>query len=349
MSRTFQIGDHIVGERRPCYFIAEIGSNFDRDLDRAKDLATLAKECGAQAAKFQSFLPERIIRPEGFAQPQEFQAKWNKPVWNVYTDAALPREWHEPLRDHCRSLNIDFFSSPYDDEAVDLLDSLDVPVHKVGSGEITNLAFLRRVASSGRPVILGTGASTFAEVATAVETLRSAGCDSLALLQCITNYPSTIEGAELLAMIQMGEAFDVPIGYSDHTPGHLVTVAAVALGGCIIEKHFSDDTGRVGPDHPFAMDAAAFREMVQQVRKLEMALGSGHKDVTDEERTTRVLQRRGLWLAHDCPAGHILRESDVDVLRPAFGLPPARLPDVVGLALAAATPAGTPIDFSLFT
>lgn len=348
MTMNVRIGSSQVGAGLPCYFIAEVGSNFDGDLERAKQLATLAKEAGAQAAKFQSFLPEKIIKAEGFAAPEGFQAKWGRSVWSVYSDASFPREWHAELNDHCASIGIDFFSSPYDEDAVDLLDDLDVPAHKVGSGEINNLAFLRRVAQSGRPVILGTGASTLAEVSDAVAALRVGGCESLVLLQCITNYPSTIEGAEIRAMVQMGETFSVPYGYSDHTPGHLVAVASVALGGCMIEKHFTDDTSRTGPDHPFAMDAQAFRAMVDAVRSLEQALGSGHKSVTAEETKTRVVQRRGLWLISDKVKGEVLTEDDVEVLRPAHGLPPGALGEVLGVPLARDVAANTPIDWGLF-
>lgn len=348
MSGTVQIGSSQVGEGLPCYFVAEIGSNFDRSLDRAKYLADLAKECGAQAAKYQSFLPERILKAEGFASPEGFQAKWKKSVWDVYRDAHLPREWHAELSEHCASIGIDFFSSPYDLEALKLLNDLDVPVHKIGSGEVNNLRFVAEVGASGRPVVLGTGASTLEEVAAAVDTLRASGCNDIVLLQCITNYPSTIQGAEIKAMVQMGRTFDVPFGYSDHTPGHLVAVATVALGGCMIEKHFTDDTTRQGPDHPFAMDAAAFKEMVEQVRLLETALGTGQKTVTAEEERTRVIQRRGLWLVRDCKEGQVLQESDVEALRPAHGLPPEALPSVCGLRLVRDAAAGTPVDWSLF-
>ena len=345
---TVKIGGSVLGAGSPCYFIAEIGSNFDGDLERAKYLASLAKECGAQAAKYQSFLPDKIIKAEGFAEPEGFQSRWGRSVWDVYSDASLPREWHAELKAHCDSIGIDFFSSPYDDDAVELLDDLGVIAHKIGSGEVNNPRFLRRVASSGRPVILGTGASTFDEVAFAVQTLREAGCRDLILLQCITNYPSTIEGAEIRAMVQMGQAFQVPYGYSDHTPGHLVAVASVALGGCMIEKHFTDDTSREGPDHPFAMDAEAFRKMVDDVRLLERSLGDGIKRVTEEEATTRVIQRRGLWLARDVSAGDRLEVEDVDVLRPAHGLPPVFLDDVIGLRVGRDVPSGTPISWDLF-
>ena len=331
----------------PTYFIAEIGSNFDGDLGRAKALADLAKESGADAAKYQSFLPEKIIHPAGFRDPEGFQSKWKKSVWEVYSDAALPRDWHVELRDHCTSIGLDFFSSPYDAGALALLDELGVVAHKIGSGEINNPSFLRLVAASGRPVILATGASTLVEVAEAVEILRSEGTQEVALLQCVTNYPSTFESANVRAMVTLAETFDVVVGYSDHTPGHLVPAAAVALGGRIIEKHFTDDRTREGPDHSFAMTGSDFKEMVDHVRLLEHALGDGVKQVESEEEGPRVFQRRGLWITNDCPPGHVLRADDIDVLRPAHGLPPALRASMVGLTLPAGAPAGTPLTWDV--
>jgi sialic acid synthase SpsE len=345
--RAVRIGDRLVGPGQPCYIVAEIGSNFDGDLDRAKELASLAKDCGADAAKFQSFSAEKIVRAEGFAKPEGFQAGWSKSVWEVYKDAEFPPEWHGELKEHCEKIGIDFFSSPYDSDALRLLEDLGVPAHKVGSGELNNLAFLREVAATGKPIVLATGASSFSEVARAVEEVRGQGCEELVLLQCITNYPSRFESAELLAMARMGDAFDVPVGYSDHTPGYLVPVGAVALGACMIEKHFTDDCSRSGPDHPFAMDPDSFRTMVEQVRLMEAALGTGEKRVMPEEKRTRVLQRRGVWVVKDLTAGSRLARDDLALLRPATGLPPEALEWVVGRTVARDVPAGTPLTEDL--
>lgn len=347
-SREIRIGNAMVGPGHPCYFIAEIGSNFDGDLQRAKDLVKLAQDCGADAAKFQSFLPEKIIRAEGFDRPEAFQAKWERSVWDVYSDASFPRDWHAELVDYCSSIGISFFSSPYDDAAVDLLDGLGVPVHKIGSGEIDNLPFLRRVAQSGKPTLLGVGASTMAEVSTAIEVIEHAGCTELVVLQCITNYPSQFESAELRSMVTMAETFDVLVGYSDHTPGDVVPLGAVALGACVIEKHFTDDTSRPGPDHGFALDPPTFSAMVERTRHLEAALGTGRKRVMPEEERTRVFQRRGLWSARDLQAGATLTRDDVDVLRPATGLAPGALDTVVGMALRDDVRAGTALTLEHF-
>jgi sialic acid synthase SpsE len=348
MTRAIRIGDRLVGPGRPTYVIAEIGSNFDGSLERAKDLIDAAAEIGCDAAKFQTFLPEKIISGPAFGVATGFQARWSRPVEEVYRDAALPREWHAELAEHARSAGVDFFSSPYDREGVDLLEELDVPAHKVGSGDITWLDFCEYVASRGRPVILGTGASTLAEVDEAVRVMRATGNDQIVVLQCVTDYPSAFGDANLKAMVTMGEALGTLVGYSDHTPGHTVPLGAVALGGCVIEKHFTDDTSRSGPDHPFAMDIPAMAAMVREIRNLEAALGDGIKRLMPSEVETVVIQRRGLVATRDLPCGHVLADGDLAVLRPARGLPPSALPLVVGRPLRRDVAAGQPIGTDSF-
>ena len=270
--RRVKIGKRWVGEGEPSYLIAEIGSNFDGSMARAKKLIDLAKDCGADCAKFQCFSTNKIISKEGFeGMRSAFQAKWKKPVHEVYRAAEFPRAWHKELFAYCGKAGLDFMSTPYDRAAVDEIDALGVPAHKIGSGDITWLEMIRYIARKKKPVILATGASTLAEVDEAVRTIRKAGNQQIILLQCVTNYPSHFEYANLRAMKAMGEIFNVPVGYSDHTPGSVVPLGAVALGGCLIEKHFTDDKKRRGPDHPFAMDGKDFKEMAQSVRLLEKA------------------------------------------------------------------------------
>lgn len=313
-----KIKDRWVGKGYPTYVIAEIGSNFDGSIDRAKMLIDLAKECGADAAKFQCFSADKIVSKEGFENMKTgFQEKWKKSVYEVYQGAEFPRDWHQELNDHARKIGIDFLSSPYDFEAVDILEKLGVPVFKIGSGDITWLEIIDYIAQKGKPIILGTGSSTIEEIEEAVNVIRKAGNNDIVLLQCVTNYPSHFESANIKAMRAIGEMFDVPVGYSDHTPGMIVPLGAVSLGGCIIEKHFTDDKTRNGPDHPFAMDGKDFKEMVDGIRNLEKALGSSAKDVYEEESTTIVLQRRCLRASRDLPKGSRVTEDTIEVLRPA--------------------------------
>lgn len=343
MTSPIRIGERLVGPGHPTYIIAEVGSNFDGSLDRAKMLIDAAAEIGCDAAKFQTFLPERIISAPAFGAATGFQARWTRSVEEVYRDAALPREWHAELAEHAQAAGVDFFSSPYDREGVDLLEEIGVPAHKIGSGDITWLDFCAYVAGKGRPVILGAGASTLADVDDAVRAIRAAGNEQIILLQCVTDYPSEFKDANVRAMASMGEALGVLVGYSDHAPGHTVPLAAVALGGCVIEKHFTDDTGRAGPDHPFAMDIPGMAALVREVRNLEVALGDGRKRVMPSEVEASVVQRRGLIATRDLSADHVLTHDDVTVLRPARGLPPSALPLVVGRALRRDVAAGQPI------
>jgi sialic acid synthase SpsE len=245
--KPIKIGKRTVGPGHPCYVIAEIGSNFDRSIERAKTLIDLAKDCGADAAKFQCFAADKIVSKEGFEGLKSgFQSKWKKPVYEVYRDAEFPREWHEELSRYALKRGIDFLSAPYDKDAVDLLEDIGIPAYKLGSGDITWHEFLGYVARKGKPVILATGASTIAEIDEAMHAIRGEGSEDIVLMQCVTNYPAHFEYANIKAMKAIGEMFDVPVGYSDHTPGIIVPLGAVSLGACIIEKHFTDDKTRQG-------------------------------------------------------------------------------------------------------
>ena len=333
--RKIRIGERWVGEGEPVYFIADIGSNFDGDFERAKLLARLAKEAGTDAVKFQSFLAPTIVSQRGFEDlgiRQAFQSNWKESVYEVYRDAEFPRDWHAKLSEYCQKIGIDFFSTPYDLEAVDLLNSLNVPAFKIGSGDVTWFTMLQYVAEKGKPVILSTGASTLGEVEQAVKVIRGSGNEDLILLHCVTNYPSHFENANIRAMDTLRTAFQLNVGYSDHTPGSVVPLGAVTLGACVIEKHFTDDKQRMGPDHPFAMDPTDYREMVNSIRILEKALGSPLKNITDEEAETVVLQRRCLRATRFISAGAIIAEDAIIVLRPApaEALPPRYRELVIG-------------------
>lgn len=307
-----------VGDNCPCYCIAEVGSNFDGSLERAKKLIDLAKESGADAVKFQSFEVDKIISKKGFEGLQVgFQSKWNKPVYEVYKNAEFPREWTKELIRYSKKKRITFLSSPYDKEAVDILNELGVSAFKIGSGDITWLEQVKYIASKKKPVILGTGASSIREIEKAVETIRETGNNKIVLLQCVTNYPSSLESANIKAILMLQDKFKTLVGYSDHTPGYIVPIGAVAIGACIIEKHFTDDKTRKGPDHQFAMDGKDFKLMVENIRKLEKALGNTDKDLYPEESETVILQRRCIRAKRDIMKGEIIEEVMLDVLRPA--------------------------------
>ena len=314
-------GKHI-GEYHPRYFIADIAANHDGDLERAKDLIYLAKEAGADAAKFQHFRAETIVSDVGFndlGTQKSHQASWRKSVLEVYQDASVSTDWTEILKATCDKAGITFFTSPYDFDLVDHIDPF-VPAYKIGSGEITWIEMVERIASKQKPYILATGASTTDDVIRAVDAALTIN-PQLALLQCNTNYTGSIDNlrfVQLNVLKTYRSMFpQMILGLSDHTPGHTTVLGAVTLGARIIEKHFTDHVMREGPDHKFSMDPKSWRDMVDRTRELEAALGTGLKKVEENELQTVILQRRSLRLVRDLPAGHVLTKDDLAVLRPA--------------------------------
>ena len=336
---VIQIAGRPIGEDNPTYFIADIAANHDGSLERALELIHLAAEAGANAAKFQHFRAEHIVSREGFESgPQlSHQSKWKKSVFDVYKAASVPWEWTPHLKAACDEAGIHFFSSPYDIEAVDMLDPY-VPAYKIGSGDITWPAILAHIARKGKPVLLATGASEIAEVEPAVETILATN-NELLLMQCNTNYTGSRENlgfVNLRVLRTYSEMYpDLVLGLSDHTPGHVTVLGAVTLGARAIEKHFTDDRGREGPDHPFSMDPRGWREMVDRTRDLEQALGDGVKRVEMNESETVVIQRRCLRATRDLPRGTRLSESDLEALRPApsDAIMPGHLSELEGRTL----------------
>jgi sialic acid synthase SpsE len=351
--------DILVGERRiggsnPTYFIADISANHDGDLKRAKLLVRLAAEAGADAAKFQNFRAPKIVSDFGFRTlggQLSHQATWQKPVFEVYQDASLPFEWTPELKAACQEAGIHYFSSPYDFEAVDMLDP-HVPAHKIGSGDITWLEMVRYIAGKGKPVFLATGASDIGEVQQAVRAVLERN-PQLVLMQCNTNYTASSENFDHIHLnVLRTYAAMFPglvLGLSDHTPGHATVLGAVALGARAVEKHFTDDTRRVGPDHPFSMTPETWREMVDRTRELERALGSPVKTIAANEADTAVVQRRCVRAARDLAAGDVLQRSMLDVLRPATpgAILPYELDSLTGRRLNQAVPAGQALHWTM--
>ena len=342
-----QIGTHTIADDRPTYFIADISANHDGSLERARMLIRLAKEAGADAAKFQNFRAPKIVSDYGFRSlggQLSHQSAWKKSVFEVYADASLPFEWTPMLKEECDRVRIDYFSSPYDFEAVDMLDPY-VPAHKIGSGDITWPEMLEHIASKGKPVILSTGASDIGEVQRAVHHIRAINTQ-LVVMQCNTNYTASLENFNYIHL-RVLEAYrtlfpEIILGLSDHTAGHSTVLGAVSLGARVIEKHFTDDTSRVGPDHPFSMTPAAWGEMVERTRELERALGTADKIVAMNEQQTVVLQRRCLRAARNIRAGERFTREMIDVLRPATpgALLPFEISSVIGTRALDDIPAG---------
>ncbi len=353
--KEIKIGKRRVGAGHPAYIIAEIGSNFDGSLTRAKKLAKLCKEAGADAFKIQNFLAVKIVSAEGFKNFQvAFQAKWNKPVVEVYKKAEFPRKWVKEIADYCKEIDIDFFSAPYDVEAVDLLENIGVQAYKLGAGEIDNLEFISYVAKKKKPLLISVGAATMQEIADAVTTVRKAGNKNLILLQCVTNYPSPLADSNINAMVTLRKKFNAVVGYSDHTIGKeggsddsldglTVPLGAVALGASVIEKHVTDDRTRKGPDHPFALTMNELKRMVQGIRGMEAALGDGKKRLMPSEKQTAIIQRRGMYTTCDIKKGQKIIRDMISYLRPAVGMRPPLIQKVLGKKAKSDVKAGQPL------
>lgn len=335
-----KIGNRVLGPQSPTYFIADVAANHDGVLDKALELMTLAKDAGADAAKFQHFRADHIVSDKGFRElgtQQSHQSTWSKSVYEVYRDASLPWEWTKPLADHAQSIGIDFFTSPYDLEAIDFVDEF-VPAYKVGSGDITWLEAIDHMASKGKPILLATGASTLEEVQRAVATVAHHGVP-YSVMQCNTNYTGVVENLHHIHLNVLNtyrEEFpEAILGLSDHTHGDVTVLGAVAMGARVVEKHFTDDVTHEGPDHHFSMTPTTWSDMVERTRELEATLGSGDKVIADNEQETVVIQRRGLRFARDMAAGEVIQARDLVALRPATPgiITPDAVDSVVGKTL----------------
>jgi N-acetylneuraminate synthase len=349
-----KIAERLIGDRHPTYFIADIGANHDGQLERAKALIHLAKAAGADAAKFQNFQAARIVSDYGFRSMragQSHQDGWKKSVFEVYADASIPYDWTPVLREECDSAGIHYFSSPYDFESIDMLEPY-VPAYKAGSGLMSWPEALFFMAGKGKPILIATGACELGEVVENVRGVLKINSNVI-LFQCNTNYTGSdanFDHVHLNVLKTYAQLFpDVVLGLSDHTSKHAAVLGAVALGARVIEKHFTDDRTREGPDHPFAMDPASWSEMVARTRELERALGSPFKRVADNELETVLVQRRCLRAARAIQAGEVLTREMIDVLRPAApGAIQARSMDaVIGTKSAVVIPAGEALYWTM--
>jgi len=347
-SSMFAIGEKEVGSGHDVYFIADIAANHDGDLSRAKDLIFAAAEAGAHAAKFQHFQAETIVSQKGFdslgSGTVSHQSSWKKPVSEVYRDASVKLEWSSILRQTCKEAGIEFFTTPYSVELADQMNEF-VPAYKIGSGDITWIELIEHVARKGKPYILATGASTSDDVVRAVEAGLAINT-KLCLMQCNTNYTGSLENFRYINLNVLKTYRNMfpglMLGLSDHTPGHTTVLGAIALGAKMVEKHFTDDTKRDGPDHKFSMDPVSWREMVLRTQELELSLGAGVKRIEANESSTSVVQRRSIRAKNSLPPGKKISREDLVFLRPCpdDGLEPFRIQEVVGRTLRAGVDEG---------
>lgn len=316
-----QIETKTIGFNHPAYFIADVAANHDGDIERAKDLIYLCAEAGADAAKFQHFSANTIVSDYGFKSlggQQSHQEKWKKSVYEVYQDAALNEDWNVTLKETCDKAGISFLTSPYSFELVDKVDSF-ISAFKIGSGDITWLEIIEYIASKKKPVLLATGASSMLEVQLAMDVIMK-HTKNVVLMQCNTNYTASLENFKYINLNVLKEYQkcypEAILGLSDHTPGHASVLGAITLGARVVEKHFTDDTHREGPDHKFSMDFNTWRDMVNRSRELEYALGVSLKKVEDNEKETVVLQRRAIRAKKNLQEGCIITIKDLEYLRP---------------------------------
>lgn len=317
--------------RRPTFIIAEAGVNHNGSLDIALELVAAAKACGADAVKFQTFSADRLVtRSASKAAYQKTTVPNGDSQYEMLKQLELGPDAFEQIRACCEKHGIEFMSSPFDEEAADMLDALGMRIFKIPSGEITNLPLLRHIAAKQREIILSTGMCWIGEVETAVRTLRDAGARQVTLLHCVTEYPAPFDQINLAAMHTLATAFGLPVGYSDHTAGIEIPIAAVALGATVIEKHFTLDTNMSGPDHRASLDPTDFKRMVDAIRNVEKAIGDGHKRPAACELANIEIVRKSVVAARDIPAGKTIARDDVLIKRPGTGIPPADLDSVVG-------------------
>lgn len=348
MSGYITINGRRIGSGEPVYIIAEMSANHNQSFDEAVRIIQVAKEAGADAIKLQTYTPDTIT----INVDNEYFRIGKGTIWegrnlyDLYNEAYTPWEWQPKLKEVANELGLDLFSSPFDHTAVDFLEQMNVPAYKIASFEIVDLPLIRRVAQTGKPIIMSTGMASLSEVDEAASTAREAGCHQLALLKCTSAYPASPEEMNLRTIPHLASAFDAPTGLSDHTLGIAVPVAAVALGACIIEKHFTLSRSVPGPDSAFSLEPHEFRAMVDAVRTTEKALGQVSYGVSEQEAKSRVF-RRSLFVVCETKAGEEFTYENVRPIRPGGGLHTRHLDQVIGRKASQHIKMGTPLDWKL--
>lgn len=347
MSAPIRIGRRLVGPGHPVYVIAEMSANHNQDFNQAVEIVRAAAAAGADAIKLQTYTADTITVA---CDSDLFTIKgtmWDgQNLHRLYDEAHTPWEWQPKLKQVADELGIDCFSSPFDFTAVDFLEKMGVPAYKIASFELVDLPLIERVARTGKPAIISTGMGTLGEIDEAVRAFRAAGGTEVALLKCTSAYPSPPEEMNLRTIPHMGAAFGVPVGLSDHTLGVAAPVAAVALGACIIEKHFTLSRSIPSPDSAFSTEPHEFRAMVDAVRSAEKALGGVSYELTEKEKVSRVF-RRSLFVVRDMAAGEAFTPENVRSIRPANGLPPRLLPEILGCMALRPIKKGEPLAHDL--
>ena len=347
MNEHIIINSRQIGKGKPTYIIAEMSANHNQDFNQAVRIIEAAKEAGADAVKLQTYTPDTITLD---CDNDYFRIKgtiWEgKNLYELYREADTPWEWQPKLKKIANNMGIDLFSTPFDHTAVDFLEKMDVPVYKVASFELVDISLLRKIAQTGKPIIMSTGMATLAEIDEAVNSIREAGGTELALLKCTSAYPAQPEEVNLRTITHLSETFSVPVGLSDHTLGIAVPIASVAMGACIIEKHFTLSRSIHGPDSAFSLEPHEFKMMVEAVRTAEKALGSVRYGASKHEAGSLAF-RRSLFVVRDIKAGEKFSRDNVRSIRPGYGLHTRNFENILGQYATRDIERGTPLAWDL--
>lgn len=345
---TFTINGRQIGPNRPPYIIAELSANHNGSLERALETIDAAHRCGADAIKLQTYTADTMTID---CEAPDFMVNgglWDGyKLYDLYKWAQTPFDWHQAMFEHARKLGITVFSTPFDETAVDLLESLNVPAYKIASFEIVDLPLIQYVARTGKPMIMSTGMASEVEIEEAVSTARDAGCKDIILLHCISSYPAPIDQANLLQIPELGRRFSALVGLSDHTMGTTASIAAVALGACLIEKHFTLSRSDKGPDSEFSLEPAELDQLCRDSKSAWTALGRVGYERQLAEEGSKVF-RRSLYFVKNLQAGNVIGPSDIRRIRPGMGLPPKYFDAVIGRVLTANVRRGDAVSFEYF-
>jgi pseudaminic acid synthase len=347
MAEQIRIGQRTIGAGHPIYIIAEVSANHHQDFEQAVKIVRAAKDAGADAVKLQTYTPDTMTiactRPEFRIEGTIWHGR---NLYELYGEAFTPWEWRPRLKQVADDLGLDLFSSPFDGSAVDFLEKMNVPAHKLASFELVDIPLIQKMARTGKPLIISTGMATIEEIEEAVQAARQSGAMQIALLKCTSAYPSAPEEMNLRTIPELSRRFNAPVGLSDHTMGTTVPVAAAVLGACIIEKHITLSRSEPGPDSTFSLEPEEFKAMVDAVRIAEKALGEIHFGVGAKEASSRVF-RRSLFVVQDVKQGQPFTEENVRSIRPGHGLHTRYLPEILGRSAARDVERGTPLSWDL--
>ncbi len=348
MVTSFRIGSHTIGRDHPAYIIAELSGNHNQDFNQAVALIHAAKEAGADAVKLQTYTPDTITIDcdNAYFRIKKGTIWEGKNLFELYGEAFTPWDWQPRLKQVAEEIGLDLFSTPFDPTSIDFLEAIDVPAYKIASFEIVDIPLIRNVARRKKPVIISTGMATREEIEEAVGAARDEGNNEIALLKCTSAYPAPSSACNLRTIRDLEASFNVPVGLSDHTLGITVSVTAIALGACIIEKHLTLSRSISGPDSTFSLEPAEFSQMVKAIREAESSLGSVTYEITEAEKASRAF-RRSLFFVRDLKKGETLTAENIRSIRPGDGLPPKFYNELLGRCAKKKIKRGTPVCWEL--